>query len=254
MIERDELPESLRDLVAAEKARPDPDPEVGQRIYTRLAAGLGLPPLPSDGVPLAPTQAAPVAPAATALAGAVAKTSARGALRGALTFFVGAAVGATTYGTVQHLRHGSELPAAPTVTVPAPAPEAPPLPPPAPMPQPETAQPETSPPPPPGRASAPEPRPLASHDRGLAAERKLVEMARSALARGHTGDALAALHRHARVFAKGQLAEERDSLLVQTLVAQGDFAKARNRAAHFHRHYPHSLFAPVVDQALRSIP
>lgn len=251
MIEQDEIPESLRDLIAAEKARPDPEPEVGQRIYARLAAGLGLPPMPGDGAQVAPTPAAPLGPAATAVAGAVARTSARATLRGLLTFVVGAAVGATTYGTVQHLRHGSEPAAAPTVTASSPAPAVPaPLPPPAPVAQPETAKP----PAPPGRASDAEPRPLVSRDRGLAAERKLVEMARSALARGHTDGALAALQRHARGFPRGQLAEERDSLLVQALVAKGDFAKARDRAAHFHRHYPHSLFAPVVDQALRAIP
>jgi hypothetical protein len=252
MIDQDDIPESLRDLIAAEKSRPNPTPEVGQRVYARLAAGLGLPPMLGDSAPVAPIPAAPAAPAATAVAGAVAKTAAHGTARGLLTFIVGAAVGATTYGTVQHLRHGAEPTAAPTATAPAPAPAIPP--PPAPPPaeaQPETAKPAA---PPPGRAGVAEPPLAASRDRGLAAERKLVEMARSALARGHIDGALASLRRHARGFPKGQLAEERDSLFVQALVAKGDFVRARSHAEYFHRHYPHSLFSPVVDQALRSIP
>jgi outer membrane protein assembly factor BamD (BamD/ComL family) len=93
-----------------------------------------------------------------------------------------------------------------------------------------------------------------ARDRGLAAERKLVEMGRTALARGHTDLAIAALRRHTQAFPNGQLAEERDSLLVQALVAKGEFAQARQRAVRFHRQHPHSLFLPVVDQALRSIP
>jgi len=93
-----------------------------------------------------------------------------------------------------------------------------------------------------------------ARDRGLAAERKLIEMARTALARGRTDLALAAIRRHARSFPTGQLAEERDSLLVQALVAKGEHAQAHERAARFHQQHPQSLFAPVVDQALRSIP
>jgi outer membrane protein assembly factor BamD (BamD/ComL family) len=79
-------------------------------------------------------------------------------------------------------------------------------------------------------------------------------MARTALGRGHTDLALAALRRHTRAYPNGQLAEERDGLLVQALVAKGEFAQARQRAARFHRQHPHSLFWPVVDEALRSIP
>jgi outer membrane protein assembly factor BamD (BamD/ComL family) len=104
-----------------------------------------------------------------------------------------------------------------------------------------------------GRSLA-EPAAVRSKDEGLAAERNLIEMARTALARGRIDGALATLHRHARRFAKGQLAEERDSLFVQTLVAKGDFAQARERATRFRRQHPSSLFQPAVDQALQSIP
>jgi len=79
-------------------------------------------------------------------------------------------------------------------------------------------------------------------------------MARTALARGRVDGALAALRHHARMYPSGQLAEERDGLLVQSLVAKGDYAQARIQAARFARQHPHSLFAPAIDQALRSIP
>jgi TolA-binding protein len=93
-----------------------------------------------------------------------------------------------------------------------------------------------------------------ARDDRLAAERRLLEIARTALGRGRTDGALATLHQHARLFPSGQLAEERESLLVQALVAKGDYAQARERATRFHRQHPHSLFAPVVEQALQSIP
>ncbi len=250
------IPDALRELLAAERSRPDPAPEVAERVYARLAAGLGLPPLadvPQAVAPQPAPPAAPAAPVAPALTAAVVKTSARLGARGILTFVVGAAVGAASYGTVQHLRQ----PAVPAVpAVPAPSELAPgPAEPPAPLPVASAAEEDSAPAAPPvARPTSATSHPGSLRDRGLAAERKLIEMARSALARGQTDGALASLQRHARAHRHGQLAEERESLFVQALVAKGDFARARERAAHFHRHYPHSLFAPVVDQALRSIP
>jgi outer membrane protein assembly factor BamD (BamD/ComL family) len=66
--------------------------------------------------------------------------------------------------------------------------------------------------------------------------------------------ALATLQRHARLFRDGELAEEREGLMVQALVGSHDYAQARERAERFHKRYPRSLFAPAVEQALRSIP
>jgi hypothetical protein len=239
----------LRELVDAEKALPDPAPEVGQRVFARLSASLALPaPLPDVASPAAPA----VPPAA------VASGVGRGVLgltrRGLMTFVVGAAVGATAYGTIDHLQHrrAAEV-VAPALVAPTPVVAPVPVPPAA-----EPAPPIAAPPPatvaPPVRASD-RTAPLAgSRDRGLAAERKLIEMARTALARGQTDGALGTLHRHGRTFPKGQLAEERDSLLVQALVAKGDYAQARQKAARFRHDHPASLFLPVVDQAVRSIP
>jgi hypothetical protein len=241
-----EPPESLRALIDAERACPDPPPEVGQRIYGQLAAGLGLPPWPGDAGPMGPGPATAPRPAG---AEALGKGLAHSGARGLVTFIVGAAVGAASYGTVQHLRGAPERPAPPAVVTPLPVPAAP-LPPP-PEPTPATAPPR-APVAPPSHASDSELG--TARDQGLAGERKLIEMARTALTRGQTEGTLAALHRHARSFPNGQLAEERDSLFVQALVRKGDFVHARQRATRFHRLYPHSLFSPVVEQALRSIP
>ena len=248
MADPSELEQStLAPFLDAERACPAPPPEVGSRVFTRLAASVGLPPGAGDGAPPAPEPN--LAPPATPI-GLAGRLLARASGHGIMTFVVGAAVGAASYGTIVRVRRLPERPALPAVVAPAPAPVA--LPPPAPAPaapEPAAVQPPTL-----GPSREPAPSMGEGHDRGLAAERKLVEMARTALARGQTDDALAALRRHARGFMHGQLAEERDGLLVQALVAKGEFAQARLRAARFHRQHPQSLFAPVVEESLRSIP
>jgi hypothetical protein len=245
----DVVPEALRALVDAERARPDPPPEVGQRVFLRLSATLGLPPGAGDAMPHGPGPSPAPTPTGTGFWGPLLASASR---RGLLTFLMGAVVGAASYGTVEHMRHERQAPA-PAVAVPAPRPI--PAPPatgtadvdvePAAAAPPTAAQ---------SRAREPGPRGGETRDLGLAAERRLIEMARTALAGGNSDGALVALHRHARVFPRGQLAEERDSLFVQALVAKGHFTLARQRALHFAQKYPHSLFQPVVEEALRSIP
>jgi pyruvate/2-oxoglutarate dehydrogenase complex dihydrolipoamide acyltransferase (E2) component len=241
----------LAELIDAEKSLPDPPPEVGQRVLSRLSASLALPAGPAADVPCPAGPAASPPPAGSGLVEHGVAGLARRAL---LPFLVGAAVGAAGYGTVQHLRHevAPAPPAGPAASAPAPA--VPPAPAPAPPERAPQPPPATAPAAAPSRASEREAPPAGSRDRGLAAERKLVEMARTALARGQTDSALATLRRHAHAFPRGQLAEERDSLHVQALVAKGDFSAARQRAVRFHRQFPGSLFSPVVDQAVRSIP
>jgi hypothetical protein len=239
----DPLQESLRVLVDAEKLRPEPPLAIQERVFARLATDLGL---PTVSGPVQPTPTSSLASPPLAAGRMLARVS----RRAVATFLVGAAVGATVYGTVERVSRSHSEP--PTPAVPARVSE-----PPVPLPSaPAVATPALVPRP----AATEEP---ASHssvgfgdgrDRGLAAERKLVEMARTALMRGQTEGALAALARHVRQFPRGQLAEERDSLYVQTLVARGEHARARARGKRFHLEHPHSLFAPVVDQALRSIP
>jgi outer membrane protein assembly factor BamD (BamD/ComL family) len=95
---------------------------------------------------------------------------------------------------------------------------------------------------------------IRERDRTLAAERGLIEQARTALGREQAATALAALERHARDFPQGALEEERESLLVQALVGAERFDQARKTATRFHKRFPRSIFGAVVDEALNSIP
>jgi hypothetical protein len=132
----------------------------------------------------------------------------------------------------------------------------------APIPQMPSAQSEIVPPvpamapAPASAAAAPMSTPLSSstarsRDTDLAAERAILERARSALARGDGPGALAPIAQHGREFARGQLVEEREVLAVQALVAAGRGKEAAERGAHFRKTFPHSLLLPIVDQALR---
>ena len=84
----------------------------------------------------------------------------------------------------------------------------------------------------------------------LRRERELVDAARAALARGNASEALGLLERHAATFPAGQLAEERDVLRVQSLVAAGRRGDAEAHANAFKRAHPNSPFLPAVDAAL----
>jgi hypothetical protein len=239
----DSLPDELREFVAAERSRPDPESQVQSRVFARVASTIGFVPGPDDAPSLPDAPATPHAPGLAHMASRISR-------RGIATFLVGAAVGGAAVGTGDRVRHTSQPPA---VAIPAPpvVPSPPPLPEPAPAPAPAPSEP---PPTPTAHRTVVVTSAGGTRDKRLEAERKLVEMARTSLARGQTSGALAALRRHQRSFPKGQLTEERDSLWVSALVASGDHAQAREHAARFHRQHPHSLFAPVVDQALRSIP
>lgn len=245
------LPDSLRELVDAERACPDPSAAAQERVLARLSASLALP----SGPGAAPSAPAPPSPVPTQTGRVLAHVS----RRGLATFLVGAAVGASVYGTVQHV--SSKHAAAPSAVRPAPAVSEPPAAAAIPEPPPSLPSAATPAPAPPvdevgtaAAASRGAARASDGRDRGLGTERKLVEMARTALTRGQINGALASLDRHARLFPHGQLAEERESLYVQALLAGGDAVRAQKRAEQFHRQFPRSLFGPVVDQALQSIP
>jgi len=241
------VPDELRALLDAEKAGGDaPAVDARERVLLRLAGTIGLgaaPGGPSAGADSPAQSIARVAPASAAL------------LKTVAIFAAGAAAGAGTYHVARR-----PAPPAPIVSsrpapqVPLSAPAAPPL---DDAPAPEPTRPPAAPSrPTPALHARPVTTPAApaQADDGLAAERGLLEMARTALARGQTEGALATLRRHARQFPGGQLQEEREGLLVQTLVAAGEYKEARERAARFTKLYPRSLFAPGVEQALRSIP
>lgn len=86
---------------------------------------------------------------------------------------------------------------------------------------------------------APIPAPPA--DGTIAREQQLLEMARSALGLQRLAEAERALAQHRRDFPAGRLAEERDSLVIQLLVAQGRLDAARAAAARFHAAHPNAI-------------
>ena len=86
----------------------------------------------------------------------------------------------------------------------------------------------------------------------LAAERRLLDEARQALARGEPQTGLAPLDSHAKRFPRGVLTEEREALAVRLLAVLGNQQAALARAENFHRRFPNSLFTPAVDNAVAS--
>ncbi len=87
----------------------------------------------------------------------------------------------------------------------------------------------------------------------LTEERAIVERGRAALARRDGVSSLEALREHRRQFPSGQLAEERDALLVQALAVAGHPDDARQKAREFNAKYPQSVFAGGVDETLRQL-
>ena len=99
-------------------------------------------------------------------------------------------------------------------------------------------------------APVPEKPPVPTRDFELADERAAVDMARSALARGEPAQALLAIDALAKRLPRGQLAEERESLAVEALMAAGQVEEAKARAAKFRADFPQSMLLPAVDAAL----
>ncbi len=84
----------------------------------------------------------------------------------------------------------------------------------------------------------------------LAAERVFIAQARAALSNGDTGGALVALEAHKTEHHNGALAEEREALLILALARGGRADEARARAVTFSAHWPKSLFAQAVSDAV----
>lgn len=82
--------------------------------------------------------------------------------------------------------------------------------------------------------------------RGLGAERALLDVARSALARGEPQEALEAADRHERQYGDGALIEEREAIAIKSLVALGRRDEARKRAVVFERRFPNGLMLRAV--------
>jgi hypothetical protein len=84
----------------------------------------------------------------------------------------------------------------------------------------------------------------------LGAERALIDLARTAIARGHVQDALAAIARHEDEFPRGRLSEERDALRVLALARAGRTDEARAHAERFREAHPTSPLLGAIDRAL----
>lgn len=75
-------------------------------------------------------------------------------------------------------------------------------------------------------------------------------MARGALVRGESEEALGALDRHARTYRHAVLGEERDALFIQAFVGAGRYDEARARAKAFRRATPQSVLLPAVESVV----
>jgi hypothetical protein len=238
--EDDRLTPELQSLLLAEKEAAGPDAGARDRVAHRLAQTLGVT-LAAAGVSTAATSGAQtVLPKAL-----VGKSLAAKLLVAAVVGAVGAG-GIVT--TVKLVHRRSATHAAPRRIEPAPA-LAPP-----PAAAPLVAAPSLSAVDEPPSSEATPPRHEAHHaprHDDLAAERALLADARAAMQSSDAARALAILDDHARRFAHGQLAEERDALRVAALWLAGDHAAARRHADEFARHHPDSLFLPSVERAIQ---
>lgn len=240
----DDLPELEHDALAAlrdAKTLVDPGDEVRARMRARLLAALPPPPGGGDGdggdggdgageparapAPLAPS-GLPKVPLWT-----VAAALAVGAAAGLLYPRAPVERVVTVHGP-------------PLVVAPASSPSSPSLPPPAPslpsvdpkdLPSVASAVASAS-----SAASAPR------NGNELAAERALLDVARTALGRGDGANALLACDDHARKFPRGALSEEREAIAVQALVLDHRSDDARIRAERFRKTHPRSILLPAV--------
>jgi len=76
----------------------------------------------------------------------------------------------------------------------------------------------------------------------------LLDRARAAIAHANYAEAIAMLRQHARHFAHGSLAEERDAMWILALVRSG--TRPTRRAATFRRRYPQSIYLQAIDTEL----
>ncbi len=101
----------------------------------------------------------------------------------------------------------------------------------------------------PGSATSPASATAATHaNRGsdLAAERAVLDMARTALNRGDHANALAATAEHEKKYPRGALAEEREAIAVRALSEGGRKGEAKARAERFKKSHPESILLPAV--------
>jgi|HubBroStandDraft_6_1064221.scaffolds.fasta_scaffold353383_2 hypothetical protein len=218
-------------LLRYERARTDPVEGTKARVFARVQSTLAAPSVQTSNAPPQP----PVAPTLGSVAWATLASIVL--VGGAAAVF---AARATSHATVPVGMQGPQVAKEPVPVGLAPA-IASPVPSGVPS---EPAAPLRTGPMPDPSSGAPD----------LAAERLLLDRARSHLLHGHSAAALASIGEHARRFPRGALSEERDALRVEALAAAARYGEARASAARFHSAYPGSLLTPAVDSALRENP
>lgn len=241
----DDLETDVRELLDLAAPGIEPPIQARQRIAARLAVGIAAPALGDNNPSL--TERGLLSGPLTSSAAGVTRWSSHAVVA---AFLTGTMTGAGGYALLQHstLRRAAPAPVS-TQQVEAPsAPE-----------QPVGLEPFTA----DARSvssvlpSAP-PRPGAGRGTpraaGLDAERTLLDVARRALAEGRGENALRPIAEHARRFPQGVLAEEREALAVNALVASARYPEARERAAEFLRRFPNSLLRSSVEAAIDAIP
>jgi hypothetical protein len=253
------LDADLRALFDAERGRGDPPDEMRAAVRQRVLAAAVLP--------------------SAAGAGSAASSASTGGPGSAIGFWAHpirlllatAAVGTVSVVGVRALMHHARPDTAPAVVVKRapdarPAPVAAPIQAPAPSlatPAPTVAPGRTSRPRRPAEPVGPPPVPVpptavpttpSVADTDLAVERTLLERARRALSSGQPREALSIAAMHQRRYPQGRLVEERERLCIQALMAAGEAAEARKRAAAFRRDYPRSIFLRDVDAAVGGAP
>jgi TolA-binding protein len=226
----DPLPDDLRGFLEAERELDVPAAETRERLSSRLTPLFFPPSASAPGGGDAGGNAAAHGASGSALkAGLGAKL-----LVPAICTALGAAGGAATHAYLagSHAEAPAARSAVPVMVPPLPAAA-------------ETPEPEaTSSPTGSGTSRA------ASEASGssLRAERLLLESATAALLRGDTASATTTLQKHARLYPRGALAEEREVLWVKVLRAQGNDKVAEQRATEFKRKFPSSLQQGTVDK------
>jgi len=243
--EPERLSGELDELLQAERDLEAPPPDKRARLLARLG------PLVIPGA-----IGAGVGASAAAGAGSGAESAATGKAAGALGAGLKAKLVVATIAGAVGAIGGAATHAALTTPEKTPAPAvttSPRVVPPAPVTIPSAAPPEEVPsaelalPPVPPSALAPS-RPSGTSAANLRAERLLLERATTALVRRDSASALAALREHARKFPRGELAEEREVLLVRALRAAGESDAADQRAKDFKRQFPSSLQQGTLDE------
>ncbi len=236
----DPLPDALRGLLERERGRTAIPDAARARLWQRLAP-LALPPTSSRGRPR-------LRQMATGKLGVAALSAALGGATGALVQrAVDQAAPVTAPARLPPPSVPALVPVAPAAASPAVpvAPAAPALPERKRSPKPVAV--------PPSAVQTPA-GPAPSPDSALAAERTLLDIARTALTRGDASSAATALERHAREFPRGALSEDREVLRIQVLLAQGDREEAQAAAQRFEAQYPRSFALPALKASLGETP